>query len=88
VTYKYSSTFRTISLIWNGRPFTFENGTASTRYFARIIVHELPQVHLRNDHCFKSGKHFAEVSREWVSVTQMSGRNALPVALHLLDSLN
>ncbi len=37
--YKYSSAFLTISRIWNGRPFTFENGIASIKYFARIIVH-------------------------------------------------
>src|SRR5213593_3762182 len=37
--HKYSSTFRTISRIWNGRPFTLEKGTASIRYRARIIVH-------------------------------------------------
>ena len=29
--YRYSSTLRMISRIWNGRPFTFENGTASIR---------------------------------------------------------
>src|SRR5215212_10109943 len=41
--HKYSSTFLTISRIWNGRPLTFENGTASTRYFARIIVQSWPR---------------------------------------------
>src|SRR6266513_1991435 len=41
--HKYSSTLRTISRIWNGRPFTFEKGTASTKYFARIIVANWPR---------------------------------------------
>ena len=29
--HKYSSTFLIISRIWNGRPFTFENGIASIK---------------------------------------------------------
>src|SRR6185503_14752471 len=41
--HKYSSTFLTISRIWNGRPLTFEKGTASTKYFARIIVQSWPR---------------------------------------------
>src|SRR5258706_9636347 len=41
--YKYSSTFLTISRIWNGRPLTFEKGIAGTMYLARIIVHSCPR---------------------------------------------
>src|SRR6185295_14770520 len=41
--YKYSSTLRTISRIWNGRPFTFEKAIASTKYFARTIVQSWPR---------------------------------------------
>src|SRR6185369_8797126 len=41
--YKYSSTFLIISRIWNGRPLTFENATASIKYFARIIVQSWPR---------------------------------------------
>src|ERR1051325_6470980 len=36
--HRYSSTFLTISRIWNGRPLTFEKATASIKYRARIIV--------------------------------------------------
>src|SRR5436189_6078814 len=42
--HKYSSTFPTISRIWKGRPFTFEKGTASIKYYARIIVHSWPSL--------------------------------------------
>src|ERR1700730_18583780 len=41
--HRYSSTFLTISRIWNARPLTFEKGTALTRNFARIMVHSWPR---------------------------------------------
>src|SRR6185436_12919260 len=41
--HKYSSTFLTISRIWKGRPLTLEKATASTKYFARIIVQSWPR---------------------------------------------